>query len=368
MSIHAMSHVWATSTQTGGNLLLLLALADYANDRGECWPSVDTLARKARVTDRHARRILRELVDAGELEIRTGAGRNGVNVYRLRGQTEKDTLQSLCPLCHKKIGPGEEQAHSHHIVPLSEGGSDRKSNKVRVCETCHVQELHEGVDRRLTELGTVLRDHGISAAAKHRADKMSADKTGREGLTFEASRADAHVSQTIRNHHEPSRTAADASAASAAFVSWFVELLERTGATGAVLRPSTRAAWVDAYEQLVASGETDATIRQACENARGDSFWRTRFLSPVQLTRWNRAGVAYVHVFANLTLGEVAASMDEERVRLEREMTAILRPGGCAYNVAPTGEKLERFNRLKAEHTALLGQIRTVDRKQLHHA
>lgn len=288
-----MSHVWATSTQTGGNLLLLLALADYANDRGECWPSVDTLARKARVTDRHARRILRELVDAGEIEIREGGGRNRVNVYRIRNASERNP------------------------------------------------------------------------------DKMSGVETltpASETLTNQARNPDAHVSQTIMNHQEPSRTAAKASAASAAFVSWFVELLERTGATGAVLRPSTRAAWVDAYEQLVASGETDATIRQACENARGDSFWRTRFLSPVQLTRWNRAGVAYVHVFANLTLGEVAASMDEERVRLEREMTALLRPGGCAYNVAPTGEKLERFNRLKAEHTALLGQIRTVDRKQLHHA
>ena len=277
-------------------------------------------------------------------------------------------MQTYCPLCKEKMGEGGVQAHNHHIVPVQEGGSDRKANKIRVCEPCHRHELHVGVDRRLSDLGIVLRDQGIAAAAKYRADKMSADQTEREGLTSERSRPDAHVSQTIRNHQEPSRTAAKASAASESFVFWFSGLLARTGASGVVATTKNWRPWHRAYEALVAAGVPDDTIRRACENARGDPFWQTRFLSPVQLTHTNRAGVAYVHVFANLTVADVAAAADEERVRLEREMTAILRPGGCAYNVAPTGEKLERFNRLKAEYDALIGQIRTVDRKQRHPA
>lgn len=289
MSIHAMANVWATSTQTGGNLLLLLALADYANDRGECWPSVETLARKARVTDRHARRILRELVDAGEIEIKEGGGRNRVNLYRICNASERNP------------------------------------------------------------------------------DKMTGVKTltpTSETLTSEAKNPDAHVSRTIMKHQEPS-PAAEPAGASEAFLVWFLELLERTGAAGTVPRPSSRAAWAAAYQSLVDAGETDATIRQACENARGDPFWRTRFLSPVQLTQWNRAGVAYVHVFANLTNRDTAAALEEERVRLEREMTAILRPGGCAYNVAPTGEKLARFELLKTEHARIMDLLKVHDRGHL---
>ena len=47
--------------------LVLMSLADAADDRGVCWPSVPTLARKCCTSTRTVQRILGELVEAGLL-------------------------------------------------------------------------------------------------------------------------------------------------------------------------------------------------------------------------------------------------------------------------------------------------------------
>jgi hypothetical protein len=52
MSIKIMTEVWETSRLTSTQLLLCLALADYANDDRKCWPSVPSLAAKARISER----------------------------------------------------------------------------------------------------------------------------------------------------------------------------------------------------------------------------------------------------------------------------------------------------------------------------
>lgn len=79
-----MSWVWQHSTSEGIDRLVLLAIADAADDDGgNAWPSVATLARKTRVDPRTVQRAVRRLVAVGELTMRPNAGRNGVNVYRV---------------------------------------------------------------------------------------------------------------------------------------------------------------------------------------------------------------------------------------------------------------------------------------------
>jgi len=44
-----MSDVWADAAITNqSELLVLLAIADYANDEGEAWPSIESIATKSR--------------------------------------------------------------------------------------------------------------------------------------------------------------------------------------------------------------------------------------------------------------------------------------------------------------------------------
>jgi Helix-turn-helix domain len=83
MSIEATNAVWRYSRQKSGNLLVLLALADYTNNDGIAWPAVSTLALKARMSKRNAQRCGRALEKAGELQICQNQGRKGSNIYRI---------------------------------------------------------------------------------------------------------------------------------------------------------------------------------------------------------------------------------------------------------------------------------------------
>lgn len=83
MSIKVMSRVWESSAQSGGALLVLLALADFADDEGYCWPAVGTLATKARMGERNARYLLRSLEAAGEISVTPNGGRHGTSGYRV---------------------------------------------------------------------------------------------------------------------------------------------------------------------------------------------------------------------------------------------------------------------------------------------
>ena len=85
-----MSQVWEDARiQSQPELLVLLALADHARDDGVCWPSIRTIAAKARVEERSAQRIIRRLIEKGLVEIVTKGGcidgHNVPNRYRVKG-------------------------------------------------------------------------------------------------------------------------------------------------------------------------------------------------------------------------------------------------------------------------------------------
>jgi hypothetical protein len=79
-----MSWVFQHSESTGNDRLVLLALADRANEVGDdCWPAIPTIAKKARCSDRTVQRALQNLVNLGELAVDKGAGYGGSNRYRI---------------------------------------------------------------------------------------------------------------------------------------------------------------------------------------------------------------------------------------------------------------------------------------------
>ena len=85
MSVRAMTWVWGLEELPQKETLVLLALADQANDEGLCWPRLDTLAPKSRMSVRSVKRAVAFLRRAGLVEttIRSSQeGRRG-NVYRL---------------------------------------------------------------------------------------------------------------------------------------------------------------------------------------------------------------------------------------------------------------------------------------------
>jgi hypothetical protein len=84
MSIKVSTKVWQGSRHKSGNLLVLLAIADHADDEGKAWPGIPLLARKARLSERHTRRCLSELLVSGELEILAEPAPSGGKWYQIR--------------------------------------------------------------------------------------------------------------------------------------------------------------------------------------------------------------------------------------------------------------------------------------------
>lgn len=83
MSVAVSSAVWAKAQVKGAPLLVLLALADNADDDGRCFPSVLHVARKTRMTQRGVQKVMRELQSLGVLTVSPRSGPNGSNLYKL---------------------------------------------------------------------------------------------------------------------------------------------------------------------------------------------------------------------------------------------------------------------------------------------
>lgn len=78
-----MARVWESSELGGTELLMLLAIADFADDEGQAYPSVRTLAKKCRLQPRRVNYILASLQTRGELQVRKNEGPKGTNRYRI---------------------------------------------------------------------------------------------------------------------------------------------------------------------------------------------------------------------------------------------------------------------------------------------
>lgn len=81
MSIYIMSRVWQQSKSRNGDRLVLLAIADFADEKARAFPSMASLSAKSNMDVRSVQRSVSRLVEMGELAVREGAGPHGVNVY-----------------------------------------------------------------------------------------------------------------------------------------------------------------------------------------------------------------------------------------------------------------------------------------------
>jgi len=141
MSIKVMTQVWASSKQKGTKLLILLALADFTNDDGLSWPSIDRLAQKSRCSRRRAQDAIREIAEDGELQIERNAGPKGVHLYRVTPPVGEEKIAPLILAGAKSDGRGAEHSargvqsndaklHPNHKEPLDNRHKKRKRGRV----------------------------------------------------------------------------------------------------------------------------------------------------------------------------------------------------------------------------------------------
>lgn len=119
MSIEWMTHIWNNSKHKSSRLLMMLAIADYANDSGTAYPSIETLAQRTRQTMRNAIRIIEKLEDSGELKSEKYGSPYGTNLYALKVKTTEKRRQKPSKRSSDILGAKPEMSRDNSGSQLS---------------------------------------------------------------------------------------------------------------------------------------------------------------------------------------------------------------------------------------------------------
>lgn len=126
LSIEHMSYVWSSFDGDPTAKLVLLSLADQANNDGWCWPSQAHTAKRCLISDRQLRTWLSRLADQGLIEVHKRSGKS--DMYRVltpeadfhpprkptsahlgsplptnHKEPSINISKAQCPYCHKKF-------------------------------------------------------------------------------------------------------------------------------------------------------------------------------------------------------------------------------------------------------------------------
>lgn len=114
MSVRATNWAWSLEEVMGSEAMVLLALADQANDEGFCWPAQEKLAPKARQSVSTLRRSLRSLEKMGLLTTITRSSTRGrrSNLYLLHIGAKPD----LSMRSAKAVSLGEDAAQACQML------------------------------------------------------------------------------------------------------------------------------------------------------------------------------------------------------------------------------------------------------------
>lgn len=171
MSVRVMTAVWSMDLPDSDKLVLL-ALADCANDEGHCWPSVRSLTIKCSKSERTIQGSIKRLVDEGHLIRREVPGK-GCNYTVLprsscapaKNAPPQGTTQTPADSADKPSSnrQSEAKASSQRVVDAWDAMADRHGlAKLRVLDASRRQMLR----LRLKEHGEALMLEAIALVGK----------------------------------------------------------------------------------------------------------------------------------------------------------------------------------------------------------
>jgi hypothetical protein len=167
MSTTVMGKAWPI-TVTPVQKLVLISLADQANDDGICWPGVASMAKRTCLSERSVQRALRELSHLGLLTITLRPGRSTVYRVTAGGVTESPPSQSH----HRGVSqshprgvtesPGGCHSVTQTIIEPSTNRQSSKANGVALPDWLPAEpwkayvEMRQRIRAPLTDKGKVL--------------------------------------------------------------------------------------------------------------------------------------------------------------------------------------------------------------------
>ena len=149
MSIKVMSWVWDNSPYRDNSLLIHLALADWANDDGLCWPNQQSIAAKARCSTEHVRRITRTMESDGYIEIvSVSKGPGSSHVYQLKRPTNGGALGTEIPHIEEPI-PHIQRPNTPHLSPKNRQEPPRTNSRCPYCNSSTSPHFCPAMNQRL---------------------------------------------------------------------------------------------------------------------------------------------------------------------------------------------------------------------------
>jgi len=144
MSVRVMSLVWAMDLPDSEKIVLL-ALADCANDEGHCWPGMATLTRKCSKSDRTIQTAIRTLCAKGHLTRREVPGK-GCNY----------TVHPIVRMADPRSGCTPEETSPPKPLPQTpEAVSGKPSRTIN-------SEAKASSERVLNHYSSVAKKHGFT--------------------------------------------------------------------------------------------------------------------------------------------------------------------------------------------------------------
>jgi hypothetical protein len=237
----------------------MLAIADFAKDDGEAWPSVRTIAAKSRLKERQTQYALSRLVRSGELKISQNKGPRGCHLY-------------------------------HITIP-----ENTRAN------IAGVQEMRGAIfDRGGAISGTL----GVHSTAPEPSFNRHKNRHSPSQAQSPPSPAIADSGENPSSSSKSAKCQKSAklkkipllpSQAGLEFADWFHSTLPESFS----LAESWREECARTFDALVRIDQrTPEEIWRVCKWARADSFWASRFLSPLKLRHRNRERVTYFDAFS----------------------------------------------------------------------
>ena len=141
-----MTKVWKSAPYKGQTLLALLALADWADDEGYCFPGIRQIAKKSRQSERNAQRCIHRMVRDGLLIVHEAGG----------GRREGGKMG------HRPT----YQINTDNLSPFQKGGKGDKTT-----------------DKRVTNVALKGDKHDIAIRKNHQYEPSKGNHQGRRLLS-----------------------------------------------------------------------------------------------------------------------------------------------------------------------------------------
>ena len=104
-----MSAVFDSTTLGPTERLVMLALADHADDEGKCYPSVERLCARTGLSERAVQMNVRKLVGEGYLHVQIGGGKGNANLYFVSPNPASNAPRTKCT-------PAPDAPQTPHVV------------------------------------------------------------------------------------------------------------------------------------------------------------------------------------------------------------------------------------------------------------